>query len=272
MVLPSFYHAHHSRDMEDLPFWLGLARKAGSPILELGCGTGRLLAPLAKAGLEAYGLDREARWLAFLLSNLDGVESPPAKGSTRAISQVPWHPLAFVGPHVFMGPHVFVGDMTAFHLALDFALIFLPCNTFSTLSRAERLATLDCVRRHLRPGGLFAASLPNPAALKRLPRKGESEMEEEFFSPESGDPVQVSSAWERNRDVLVIWWHYDHLFPDGRVERTTVETHHLLADVSEYRQDLALAGLKTVEENGDYDGGPFREDSPYWIFITSRSG
>ncbi len=257
-MMPSFYHAHHSNHMEDLPFWLGLARRTGSPVLELGCGTGRLLVPLAKAGLVVYGLDREAGWLAFLRANLEAERTLPSR------SRVAGDPQAFVGPHVF------VADMASFHLALEFSLIFTPCNILSSLSRPQRLATLACAQRHLGPGGLFAASLPNPAVLQRLPRRGEIELEEEFFVPENGDPVQVSSAWERSRDEFTLWWHYDHLFPDGRVERVTVKVRHSLADVTEYRHDLSRAGLQVGETYGDYDGAPYRENSPYWIFVASR--
>ena len=49
-MLPSVYHAHHNRHLEDLPFWLDLAAQTGDPLLELGCGTGRVLIPLAQAG------------------------------------------------------------------------------------------------------------------------------------------------------------------------------------------------------------------------------
>ena len=58
-MLARLYHAHHSRNLEDLPFWQELARQQGSPILELGCGSGRVLLPLARAGYNVVGLERE---------------------------------------------------------------------------------------------------------------------------------------------------------------------------------------------------------------------
>jgi SAM-dependent methyltransferase len=231
--------------MEDLPFWLGLARRAGSPILELGCGTGRLLVPLATAGFSVYGLDREPVWLAFMRSRL--------RPGTDAASQV------------------FAADMSAYHLARRFALILLPCNTFSTLSPTKRRAALACIRRQLAPDGLFAASLPNPGVLSRLPRTGESEIEEEFTHPITGNPVQVSSAWERTGEQFILWWHYDHLLPDGRVERQTIETRHALSSTTEYVRDLASAGLEIVESYGNYEKAPAARDAPYWIFIASQN-
>ena len=58
-MFPQLYHAHHNRSLEDLPFWLELAAQAGDPILELGCGTGRVLIPLAQAGYHTIGLDND---------------------------------------------------------------------------------------------------------------------------------------------------------------------------------------------------------------------
>ena len=47
-LFPLYYHAQHQNYLEDLPFWLGLAAAQGSPVLELGCGSGRVLLPLAR--------------------------------------------------------------------------------------------------------------------------------------------------------------------------------------------------------------------------------
>src|SRR5579884_2028833 len=49
----------------DLPFWIGLARRAGGPILEIGCGTGRVLIPLAEAGFRVVGVDVSSAMLAI---------------------------------------------------------------------------------------------------------------------------------------------------------------------------------------------------------------
>jgi ubiquinone/menaquinone biosynthesis C-methylase UbiE len=48
-MFPQLYHIHHNAHTEDLPFWLKLAQQQGGPVLELGCGTGRVLIPLIQA-------------------------------------------------------------------------------------------------------------------------------------------------------------------------------------------------------------------------------
>jgi len=60
---PQLYQAHHREYIEDIPFWLDLARMQGDPILELGCGPGRVLIQLANAGYTCYGIDNDSGML-----------------------------------------------------------------------------------------------------------------------------------------------------------------------------------------------------------------
>src|ERR1051326_8231265 len=50
-------------DLVDLPFYVELAKQIGGPILEMGCGTGRVLLPIARAGIEIHGLDNSPAML-----------------------------------------------------------------------------------------------------------------------------------------------------------------------------------------------------------------
>jgi SAM-dependent methyltransferase len=242
-MFPSLYHAHHNLHPEDLAFWLELARQQSGPILELGCGTGRVLLPLLEAGFRAYGLDNDLEMLRYLRHSL-----PPGQQ---------------------IEPPLFLADMAHFRLALQLPLILLPCNTLSTLAPAERLSTLACVRAHLTPGGLFAASLPNPLILAEMPRRGAEEIEETFLHPVSGDPVQVSSAWRRNAKHFTVTWHYDRLLPAGQVERLTAQAMHSLESPETYFAALEEAGLHTAAVYGDFDRSPFTSDSPYLILIAA---
>jgi SAM-dependent methyltransferase len=243
-MLASLYHAHHKRHLEDLPFWVELAHRKGDPILELGCGSGRVLMPLARSGWRVVGLESDPGMLSVLRENMEaGLE-----GRVELVR----------------------GDMAAFYLERRFALILLPCNTFSTLSAAQRRATLDCVRRHLQPDGIFAASLPNPAVLRRLPRRSEPEVEESFPHPLDGEPVQVSSAWERSAQHFTIYWHYDHLLPDGRVERISQQARHELASPQTYLAELEVADLRLLEQYGDFDRSPYSPRAPSLILLAGK--
>ena len=243
-MLPALYHAHHNRYQEDIPFWLALAAQQGDPLLELGCGTGRVLIPLAQAGYRITGLDHSMPMLKFLQGNIDDSLKPL--------------------------PHLIVADMMHFHIAAKYHLIILPCNTLSTLGVNERKACLRCVHMALTPGGMFAFSTPNPAILQRLPARSEMELEEEFFHPQTGNPVQVSSSWQRSNATFTVTWSYDHLLPDGTVNRLSVNTAHRIASVNTYISEIENAGMVRSEIFGDFDRSKYTEDSPLCVITAFR--
>lgn len=237
-MLPLLLHAHYSLTNEDLPLWLSLANRYGSPCLELGCGTGRVLKFLAESGFAAFGLDLD--------------------GSVLALA----HQMAAPGMHLLQA------DMRFFPLQTHFGLIYSPCNTFSTFSPAERRAILAQAAAHLQPEGAFAFSIPNPAYLQSLPHISPPEVEDSFPHPLDGQPVQVSAAWKRAANRFHLEWIYDHLLPDGRVERLQAATSHDLSSAPVYQQELRQAGLFLSDVYGDYDRSPYDpEDSPYLILV-----
>lgn len=241
-MLPLLYHTHHSLHPEDLPFWSDLAAQAHGPILELGCGTGRVLLHLAQEGHTVYGLDHDFAMLSFLHRRI---------------------PTGLAGR-----VHILQADFAHLNIRQRFALAIMPCNTYSTLSQEIRQALLSALRQFLLPDGCFAFSMPNPAMLRRLPRRSEAQVEEIFTHPTSGEPVQVSSAWQRSRQFFTVTWHYDHLLPDGAVQRLSAAIQHNLIPVQIYLDELHAAGLQPVTIYGDYALSPFAETSANAIVIT----
>ena len=245
MTYPELYHAHHISSSEDIQFWIDLATSKGEPILELGCGTGRVLVELALQGYQTYGLEYQHGMLSSLKSHLPG--------------------------GLVCAPHIIQADMAAFRFAVHFPLILLPCNTYSTLFAAQRRSTLMNVARHLEMGGWFAASIPNPQLLAGLPHTGESEVESFFPHPMDGEPVQVSSSWKCTAETFNLHWHYDHLYPDGRVERLTVESTHLIQPIQEINNEIEQAGLRIIGSYGSFDRAPYTSRSENYIFIAERT-
>jgi SAM-dependent methyltransferase len=237
---PELYHQHHTGYQEDLPYWLTLADDAAGPVLELGCGTGRVFSQLRQEGIPVIGLDNDLRMLEYL-KNLD----PTAQ--------------------------VFLADLTRFQLGRTFPLILLPCNTYSTLTAAQRRDALACIARHLAPGGTFAASLPNPADLIEMGNSEEADPEEHFLHPGDGAPVQVSSSWQTRDQTVTIYWHYDHLQPDGQVNRTTHLTTHQLDPMDTYLDELIEAGF-SVNTLGEFDGTPYHPEADFLILKSRYEG
>lgn len=249
MTFPLLYHTHYGDHLEDLPFWLGLADQQGDPILELGCGTGRVLIPLIKAGHLTIGIDKDIAMLSLLKENL------ASECGTEYAKLSP----------------TLVSDLCCFHLNVRFSLILVPCNTWSTLDAPTRKRSLQQIYAHLSPKGLFVASVPNPKMLSDLPASSDAEIEEIFEHPLSRNPVQVSSSWKRDKAHFNVTWYYDHLLPDGATERLRIETAHTLSSEEDYQQELETAGLHVTATWGDFDSSAYTSDSEYLILAASKA-
>ena len=132
--------ARYERDMgrlrdtiEDIPFYVELARDAasrGEPVLELGCGTGRVTIPMAQTGAAVTGLDSSPAMLAIAKTKADGA------GVTV---------------------HWVEGDMADFDLAERFGLVVIPFRSFLHLiSDQEQIGCLQSIHRHLITSGMLA--------------------------------------------------------------------------------------------------------------------
>jgi len=244
-MLPLLYHAHHRHYQEDIPFWLGLAAQAGSPVVELGCGTGRVLIRLAQAGFRTVGIDKDLPMLNFLQALLESDAQH--------------------------APALIAADITRFGMKEKFPLVILPCNTYSTLNPNERISCLGSISGCLCRGGMFAVSLPNPSILHSLPGHSEAELEEEFLHPITGNPVQVSSAWQRTKYTFKVSWIYDHLLPNGKVEHVVVKTVHYKTELDTYLDEIQHAGLSVIETYGDFDRSEYTGNSPQLIILATKS-
>jgi SAM-dependent methyltransferase len=119
----------------DLELWLSLARSTGGPVLDIGCGTGRVALPLAEAGFDVTGLDADPDLVRTLAARAG------ADLDLRAV----------------------VADARSFDLGKRFALAIAPMQVVQLLGGAPgRRAMLARAFDHLRPGGLFAAALADP--------------------------------------------------------------------------------------------------------------
>lgn len=241
---PALYDALHQPYDEDLPFWRRLAQGSSGPILEIGCGTGRVLLPLLREGFDIWGVDYDPLMLAYLRRKAPGDLRPRLR--------------------------LVCADIRSLALAQKFGLLFVPCNTWSTFDGASRRAALHRAVQHLLPGGRLAFSVPNPAWIAQLPSEGESEPEALLWHPDLGQPVQVSSAWRREGQRWVVWWHYDLLWPDGMVERTSVRQVHYLVPPERQKAEFREVGLKVEAFYGAFEPAPWHEESPYLIWVLQK--
>ena len=162
---PGLYDRVIAAGLDDLPYYMGLAKEARGPVLELACGSGRLTLPLAKAGVEVCGLDSSE-------AMLDAAET---KAAAEGL-QVEW----------------VRADMRHFQLGRPFALVILAFNSLQhLLERSEVEALLKRVRSHLAPGGRFAFDVHNP----KLDLLARDPVERYFVEPSP----------EAREDEVVMW-------------------------------------------------------------------
>jgi hypothetical protein len=95
-------------------------------------------------------------------------------------------------------------------------------------------------------------------------------LEDEFIHPKTGNPVQVSSSWQRTKHTFNVTWNYDHLLPDGTVDRLTVGAHHYMTSLKTYLGDIEQAGLTVTAYSGDFDLSAYTDDSPYLLILASH--
>jgi SAM-dependent methyltransferase len=240
---PRLFEAQYASFTQDLPFWLSLAQSQGSPILELGCGPGRVLTALADSGFEVDGLDRDPEMLRRAGRRL----SEGAKGRI----------------------HLIEGDLREFRLDRSYSLVLLPCNTFAHLERAAAENALACIRRHLAPGGACAAELPS-----RHDAFGSAvdphEPIDTFLEPERGNGVQVYAEQraEREDGIVRVVWRYDELHADGHVTRTEVDLAYHIWDPSSLGDAAHRVGFASLVSYGDYDRSPYGPDSPRLLVVA----
>lgn len=238
-MFPTLFHLHHDLYSDDVPFWMELTAAQDGPILELGCGTGRVLIPLAQSGFDVYGLDRNFEMLQFL--NMQRFNEQQLR------------------------VNIFQAKAEQFRLAERFVMILWACNTMGTFPEEAFITVLKQVKTHLRPGGVFVATMPNPQRLVALTRKGESEIEEIFTLPDQETHVQVSSTWKRMHDEIVFEWLYDVIHPDGEVDRYSQSVVHILHSLDDVSRFYSSARLEIHDMWGDYDRSAYTQESPYLI-------
>ncbi len=246
----SLVQVHQAGYTDDLSFWESTTN-GNDPVLELGCGHGRITIPLVRAGRKIVGLDLNLTCIQYLKSEIEKETQDLQKRITTIQA-----------------------DMLQYQSELNFGSIIIPCNTYSIFLAEERRHLLGNAAQMLNQRGLFIASVPNPhwimALNENLPgdeKDAETDLETIIQHPENKQPVQVSSRLISTSAGIRWDWLYDQLFPDGRTERSLQSTEHKLSSLEIYQQELRKAGIRTSAILGDFNGAGFGEDSPYLILV-----
>jgi SAM-dependent methyltransferase len=237
------------QSLEDLPFWQSLAESAEGPALELACGTGRLVLPLARAGFSVAGLDASPFMLAAAKRKL-AQENDEVRARCRFIE----------------------GGMSDFTLEERFGLVYVPARSFQILlTRDEQRSCLECCAQHLAPDGLLGIDVFNPRLDFLISPEGHHDGPNEFVGPAGTSIVQESHArYDLASQALTADWWYVARDEKGTATRQDYDLEMRYLFRFEMEWMLEACGFEVEALYGDFGRSEFTADSPEMVFVARR--
>ena len=243
-----FYDWENARTLgrRDVPFWRTLALQSDGPVLELGCGTGRISIPLARAGVSVVGIDRSDAMLARARQRI-------RRGRLRSYARL------------------IRGDIRALPFAAStFPLVMAPYGVLQSLLRERDLwAALQAVARVLQPGATFGIELVADLPWwdeykKRVSLSG-------WRGGRRGAHVTLVEAVRQDRERRLTI--FDQQFIERRGARRRTHAFSLTfrtLSVPQMTRRLEKAGFEISALLGDYRGGPWDPRADVWMILARR--
>ena len=244
-LIAPFYDIEHQQFNEDLDLYRNYAELCHGPLLELGCGSGRLLIPLAQEGYTITGADTSEKMLALARER-----SEQANLSSRVT--------------------LVQQDITTLQLSQKFSMAFVALGSFAHLtSRKIQQQALAAIRKHLTTGGIFILDISNADARYMESLSGQL-LHQGTWQRDGGALLThlVSPASSEEKHLLELTHFYDQHQQGGPVNRTVITTHIYLFERTEMELMLEQAGFTIRDVYGDHELGPFTLESQRMIFIA----
>ncbi|HLZ27334.1 MAG TPA: class I SAM-dependent methyltransferase [Chloroflexota bacterium] len=238
----------------DVPLYLELARAQGRRVLEVACGSGRVLLPLVRAGCDVVGVDVSPHMLALARAKLDA--EPTTRGEARLVQ----------------------ADMRTFDLdpkAFDLAISAVKSLAYLT-ERDDQLRCLRTIAAHLRPGGLLAIDFlhPRPEWIAAAPGSMRDDLLQRV--PDQGftlSRVESVVSTDLARQVRVIRSAYEVIDDRGAVvTKRFVEWPYRWTYRFEAEHLLERAGFTIEGLYGGYQREPFTATSASMVFLARLRG
>jgi SAM-dependent methyltransferase len=247
----AFYDWENARTVgrRDVLFWRDVARRAGGRTLELGCGTGRILVPLARAGVEIVGIDRSAPMLARATTRVRRLRRELGASASGAmlrgdIRQLPFEPATF-------------------------DLVMAPYGILQSLVRDRDLSeTLRAVFAALKPGGVFGLDL-----VPDVPRWEEYARRVSLRGSRGPRGVPVTLVESVRQDRAKRLTIFDQEFIEGRGRAQQIHRFSLTfrtVSIQSLRGRLERAGFTIDAVLGGYDGRPWDPRADVWVLMASK--
>lgn len=242
-TIAPFYDLDLQGYEDDVLLYRDLADEHTGPVLELGCGTGRVALSLAANGREVVGVDISEAMLDVARTRYS--EAP-----------VEW----------------VVGDMRQLDLGRRFALVLVPLGGLQHLQTVDDLvATFGVIARHLAFEGaaVIDVEAPRPEDLEAGPQP----LIEHWTRAWRGGQVTklVSVVGVPSVGLREVTWHFDEQPAEARLRRHTAQFMMRTYTPAELELAGRLSGLELTAIHGDYDGAPY-DDAAQRLLMTFEHG
>ena len=225
---------------DDQHFYAALAERVGGRVLEIGAGTGRVTAFLARRGVQVVGLEPSQRM----------IERAQARAAASRLEL-----------------QLVQGDAQSFELSERFDLIIAPFNALMHLySPGEQLRAMQNIRAHLQPGGQFVCDLyvPRFGKMNTVRHEGET-----FYDADGArTDIFLVQRHEKMKQTVTTEYYADTTAAGGQLTRR----HYTLTQRYYHRYEmewlLRCAGFESPRVTGSFQGGPLDQSSDVMVFQT----
>lgn len=234
----------------DVAFWKRLVAKIDGPVLELGCGTGRISAPLARAGAHVVGIDRSAPMLERAHTRACALNR---RLTTRTGGQL----------------QLVRGDIRSLPFpSASFELVAAPYGILQSLVRERDLAaTLDSVARVIAPGGLFGVDLvPDVPGWREYTDK----IQMRGQAAGGAHLTLIESVRQDPRRKLTIFEQRYIVRRGGRRSEHPFQLTFRTLPIKGMTRRLERAGFAIEAVLGDYRGRPWDTRADVWLILARR--
>jgi SAM-dependent methyltransferase len=239
-------------DLADRDFYVDLAKRIGGPVLELACGTGRILLAIAREGIAIHGVDISPAMLKVLREKL--------QREPKDVREL----VSFVE-----------GDLRNFRSNQEYPLVIIPFRPLQHMYTVEdQLAALKTAAFHVEENGILAFNVFFPRFDRLASGIGEEMLELEWVA--KSDPSTIVRRYLRKEAVDKVNQNFTATFifrtyKDGRLVQEEMEPLKMSYYTYPHLQALfLLAGLEIVEEYGSFDRAPLDNDAQEMIFLLKR--
>ena len=245
---PAYYTSTYGQRLEDVTFYVDLARRANGPVLEYGVGNGRILLPMARHGVSVVGVDHSKPMLSDLRARL---RAEPRDVQRRV--------------------RVVRGDMRKVALPRRFALVIAPFNTVLHLyTRPDVERFLARVHAHLTPRGRFVVDMSTPPLGDLIRPSSKPFHAPRFRHPTAGVVVNNREWFDYDpvRQVLFVSMEFEPV--SAPEDAWTTPLAHRQFFPQEWEALLHYNGSKWSASTAIFYGGSLTRESDVMVWHAKR--